>query len=147
MKKDGGSKSTIIISSSKSVLVYALHSLEYVLGLVRFRVYVPKLYMYVCDEDVLTECQCQNWFAKFRFCNFNLEDAPRPGSPANRLITTREIAERFNLLNATVYKHIKCLELISKLDKWVLHVLTERNLLRCINDCNTLIRRQRYDPF
>ena len=28
---------------SKSVLVYALHSLEYVLGLARFRVFVPNL--------------------------------------------------------------------------------------------------------
>ena len=32
-------------------------------------------------EDVLTECQCQNRFAKFRAANFNLEDAPRPGRP------------------------------------------------------------------
>ena len=31
MKKSGGSESTIIIGPSKSVLVYALHSLEYVL--------------------------------------------------------------------------------------------------------------------
>ena len=37
MKKGGGSESTIIIGPSKSVLVYALHSLEYVLGLARFR--------------------------------------------------------------------------------------------------------------
>ena len=57
--------------------------------------------------DVLTEPQCQNWFAKFRSDNFNLVDAPRPGRPlevdvdkiktlvdANRRITTREIAER-----------------------------------------------------
>ena len=36
-------KSTIIIGPSKSVLVYALHSLVYVLGLARFRVFVPKL--------------------------------------------------------------------------------------------------------
>ena len=43
MKKGGGSGSTIIIGPSKSVLVYALHSLEYVLGLARFRVFVPKL--------------------------------------------------------------------------------------------------------
>ena len=42
MKKGSGSKSTIIIGPSKSVLVYALHSLEYVLGLARFRVFVPK---------------------------------------------------------------------------------------------------------
>ena len=43
MKKGGGSASTIIVGPSKSVLVYALHSIEYVLGLARFRVFVPKL--------------------------------------------------------------------------------------------------------
>ena len=42
-KKDGGSASTIIIGPSKSVLVYALHSLEYVPGIDRFRVFVPIL--------------------------------------------------------------------------------------------------------
>ena len=42
----GGSDSTIIIGPSKSVLVYALHSLEYVIGLARFRLFVPKLYYY-----------------------------------------------------------------------------------------------------
>ena len=44
MKKGGGSESTIIIGPSKSVLVCAFHSLEYVLGLARFRVFVPNLY-------------------------------------------------------------------------------------------------------
>ena len=44
MKKGGGSESTIIVGPSKSVLVYALHSLEYVLGLARFRVFVPNLF-------------------------------------------------------------------------------------------------------
>ena len=43
MKKGGSSESTIIVGPSKSVLVYALHSLEYVLGLAVFRVFVPKL--------------------------------------------------------------------------------------------------------
>ena len=46
MKKGGGSQSTITIGPSKSVLVYALHSLEYVLGLARLRVFVPKLLYY-----------------------------------------------------------------------------------------------------
>ena len=46
MEKGGGSESTIIIGPSESVLVYALHSLEYVLGLARFRVFVPKLLLY-----------------------------------------------------------------------------------------------------
>ena len=44
MKKGGGSESIIIVGPSKSVLVYALHSLEYVVGLARFRVFVPNLY-------------------------------------------------------------------------------------------------------
>ena len=35
------------LNSSKFVLVYALHSLEYVLGLARFRVFVPKLHYYL----------------------------------------------------------------------------------------------------
>ena len=38
---------TIIIGQSKSVLVCALHSLEYVLGLARFRVFVPNIYIYI----------------------------------------------------------------------------------------------------
>ena len=42
MSKGGGSESTIIIGPSKSVLVYALQSVEYVVGLARFRVFVPK---------------------------------------------------------------------------------------------------------
>ena len=46
MKKGGGSESTIIIGPSKSVLAYALHSLEYVLGLAGFWVFVPKLLLY-----------------------------------------------------------------------------------------------------
>ena len=44
MNKAGGSDSTIIIAPTKSVLVYALHSLEYVLGLAQFRVFVPNIY-------------------------------------------------------------------------------------------------------
>ena len=70
-------------------------------------------------EDVLTERQCQNWFAKFRSGNFDIEDAPRSGRPveaedtikalidANWRITTREIAERLNLSNSTVHDHLK----------------------------------------
>ena len=42
----GGSESTIIIGPSKSVLVYALHSLEYDLGLARLRVFGTKFYYY-----------------------------------------------------------------------------------------------------
>ena len=87
---------------------------------------------------------------------FNLENATRPGrtlkadvakkkslADANRRITTPEIAETLNLSHATVHKHIKRLGLICKLEIWVPHVLAEI----CINDCDTLIRCQRNEPF
>ncbi|GFX54047.1 histone-lysine N-methyltransferase SETMAR [Trichonephila clavipes] len=93
----------------------------------------------VYGEGVLTVRQCQNWFAKFRSGNFDVEDAPRSRRPveadknaikalvdANWRITTREIGLRLNLSNSTVYDHLKGLGLSSKLDVWVPHVLTER---------------------
>ena len=114
----------------------------------------------VYGEDVLTERQCQNWFAKFRSGNFDVEDAPRSGRPveanedtikalidANRRITTREIAERLTLSNSTVHHHLKRLGFISKLDIWVPHILTEKNLCRRVDVCDLLLKRQEYDPF
>ena len=52
MKKGRGSESTVIIGPSKSVLFYALHSLEYVLVLDRFRVFVPKLYYIIVENGL-----------------------------------------------------------------------------------------------
>ena len=114
----------------------------------------------VYGEDVLTVRQCQNWFAKFRSGNFDVEDTPRSGRPveadedtikalvdANRRITTREIAERLNLSNSTVHNHLKRIGLISKLDIWVPHALTERNLCRRVDVCDLLLKRQENDPF
>ncbi|XP_039304822.1 histone-lysine N-methyltransferase SETMAR-like [Solenopsis invicta] len=86
-------------------------------------------------------------------------DAPHSGRPveadedtikalidANRRITTTcEIAERFGSSNLIVYDYLKHLGLISKLDIWVPHVLTERNL--CVDVCDLLLKRQKNDLF
>ena len=61
-----------------------------------------KLYDVYCEKP-LTERQCQNWFARFRFGDFYLKDATRSGHPTevdddkmkamienNRRNTTRE---------------------------------------------------------
>ncbi|GFX97709.1 mariner Mos1 transposase [Trichonephila clavipes] len=71
----------------------------------------------VYGEGVLTVRQCQNWFAKFRSGNFDVEDPPRSGKPvetdkdvikalvdANRQITTLEIGLSFSI-NSEVYCH------------------------------------------
>ncbi|GFS64032.1 histone-lysine N-methyltransferase SETMAR [Trichonephila clavipes] len=114
----------------------------------------------VFGEGVLKVHQCQNWFAKFQSGNFDVEDAPRSGRSveadkdaikalvdANRRITTREIELRLNLSNSTVYDHLKGLGLSSKLDVWVPHVLTERNLCRRIDVCDSLLKRHENDSF
>ncbi|GFU40109.1 histone-lysine N-methyltransferase SETMAR [Trichonephila clavipes] len=114
----------------------------------------------VYGEGVLTVCQCQNWFVIFRSGNFDVEDAPRSGRPveadkdaikalvdANQRITTREIGLRLNLSNSTVYDHLKGLGLSSKLDVWVPHGLTQRNLCHRIDVCDSLLKRHENDPF
>ncbi|XP_047362644.1 histone-lysine N-methyltransferase SETMAR-like [Vespa velutina] len=114
----------------------------------------------VYGQVVLTVRQCQNWFAKFRSGNFDVEDAPCFGRSveadketikalvdANPRITTHEISERLNLSNSTVYDHLKGLGLTSKLDVWVPHVLTESNLCRRVDVCDLLLKRLENDPF
>ncbi|XP_046828276.1 histone-lysine N-methyltransferase SETMAR-like [Vespa crabro] len=88
------------------------------------------------------------------------KDASRSGRPveadkdtikalvdANRRITTREIGERLNLSNSTVYDHLKGLGLTSKLDILVPHVLTERNFCRRVDVCDSFLKRHENDPF
>ena len=73
---------------------------------------------YVYGEKSLTECQCQNLFARFRSGDFHLKDAPRSGRPIevdddkikaiiknNRCSTTREIAEKLNISHTCVGRH------------------------------------------
>ena len=80
MKKCGGSESTIIIGPSKSVLVYALHSLENVLGLARFRISAKYVCMYVNDVKLFlsySDYNCQRLLqedlvALKTWCDYNL---------------------------------------------------------------------------
>ncbi|KFM68892.1 Histone-lysine N-methyltransferase SETMAR, partial [Stegodyphus mimosarum] len=62
-------------------------------------------------------------------------------------MATLEISERINLSNSTVHDHWKRLGLISRLDIWVPHVLTERNFCHCIDICDLLPKHQENDPF
>ncbi|GFS83870.1 histone-lysine N-methyltransferase SETMAR [Trichonephila clavipes] len=75
------------------------------------------------------------------------KDAIKALVDANRRITTREIGLRLNLSNSTVYDHLKGLGLSSKLNVWVPYVLTERNLCRRIDVCDSLLKRHENDPF
>ena len=104
----------------------------------------------VYGEKSLTERQCQNWFARFRYENFNLKDAPRFGRTTeidddkikamiedNRRSMTREIAEKLNISHTCVERHLKELGYVDKLDIWVPHKLNEIELTKRISIYNS----------
>ncbi|GFS85479.1 histone-lysine N-methyltransferase SETMAR [Trichonephila clavipes] len=78
----------------------------------------------VYGEDVLTVCQCQNWFVKFRSGNCDVEDAPRSGRPVEADKDT-----------------IKALVDANR------RITTQRNLCRRIDVCDSLLKRHENDPF
>ncbi|GFY08473.1 histone-lysine N-methyltransferase SETMAR [Trichonephila clavipes] len=105
----------------------------------------------VYGEGVLTVRQCQNWFAKFRSGNFDVEGAPHSGRPveadkdaikalvdANRRITTRQIGLRLNLSNSTVYDHLKGLGLSSKSSMYGFPMFSQREI--CVAALTSAIR-------
>ena len=88
----------------------------------------------VYNKKSLTERQCQNWFAGFHSGYFDLKDASRSGRPTevdddkikamienNRRSTTREIAEKLDILHTCVERHLKQLGYVNKLDICVPH--------------------------
>ena len=73
----------------------------------------------VCGDKCLIERQCQNWFARFRFGNFDVKDEPRPGRPivekveeilckieVVRHISSRDITTELNIDHKTVLNHL-----------------------------------------
>ena len=45
----------MLLVKAKFVLVYALHSLEYVLDLARFRVFMPNIYIYIYKHGIVEQ--------------------------------------------------------------------------------------------
>ncbi|GFW55586.1 HTH_48 domain-containing protein [Trichonephila clavipes] len=78
----------------------------------------------VYGEGVLTVRQCQNWFAKFRSGNFDVEFAPRSGRPVE--------ADK-DAIKALVDANRQ--------------ITTQRNLCRRIDVCDSLLIRHENDPF
>ncbi|GFU48028.1 histone-lysine N-methyltransferase SETMAR [Trichonephila clavipes] len=78
----------------------------------------------VYGEGVLAVRQCQNWFAKFRSGNFDVEDAKRSGRPVE--------ADK-DAIKALVDAN------------W--RITTQRNLCRRIEVCDSLLKRHENYPF
>ncbi|XP_061722930.1 histone-lysine N-methyltransferase SETMAR-like [Cydia pomonella] len=114
----------------------------------------------VYGDDCLRERQCQNWFARFRSGIFDLKDEPRPGRPTvekvdqilneievDRYISSRDIAVKLNVDHKTVLNHLHKLGYQKKLDTWVPHELTLKNLMDRVSICESLLKRNEIKPF
>ena len=86
----------------------------------------------------VSERTAQDWFARFRQGNFNLEDLPRSGRPsevdddrlrtlveADPRQTTRELAQVLDVDHETVTSHLHQLGKVCKLAQWVPHQLSD----------------------
>lgn len=114
----------------------------------------------VYGEDAVSERRTQEWFARFRSGNFDVKDARRSGRPivenadkimelieVDRHVSTRSIAQELNTTHTTVLNHLSKAGYKKKLDVWVPHDLTQKNLFDRIDACDTLLNRNKIDPF
>ncbi|KAJ0175950.1 hypothetical protein K1T71_008124 [Dendrolimus kikuchii] len=102
----------------------------------------------------------QIWFKRFKSGNFDIEDARRSGHPVtdkidvifekveqDRHISSYDVAGELGIDHKTVLAHLKKAGYTKKLDIWVPHELTERNLMNRVLICDSLLRRNETEPF
>ena len=114
----------------------------------------------VYGDDAVSVRVAQQWFARFRSGNFDVKDAPRSGRPIvekvdeimekidqDRHISCHDIAKALNIHHQTVLNHLKKAGYKKKLDVWVPHELSVKNLMDRINICDSLLKRNEIEPF
>ena len=103
------------------------------------------------------ECTVQQWFKKFCKGDRSLEDEvwwlatgsdqPRAIIETDHLTTIGEVAEEINIDLFTVIGHLKQIEKVKRLDKWVLHELTTNQQNRPFEVLSSLILHNNNAPF
>ncbi|CAK9808456.1 Histone-lysine N-methyltransferase SETMAR [Anthophora quadrimaculata] len=114
----------------------------------------------VYGESAVAERTVRKWFARFKAGNFDLEDQERQGRPSttdedlikseiedNPRSTLRQLAEMLNKSKSTIHDHIVKIGYVNRLDVWVPHDLTEKNLLDRISICDSLYKRNEETSF
>ncbi|KAJ0171889.1 hypothetical protein K1T71_012652 [Dendrolimus kikuchii] len=92
------------------------------------------------------------WFKRFQSGNFDIKDARRFGRPVtdkidaifakveqDRHISRYNVVGELGLDHKTVLAHLKKAGYTKKLDIWVPHELTERNLMNRVLICDSLL--------
>ena len=115
---------------------------------------------YVYGHDAVSLRSCQRWFEKFRSGNFSVKDSSRTSRPTeintdkikvllneNPYLTARDIAEDLQISHTSVLNHIRKIGYVNRLDAWVPYALTEAQLARRTEICDSLIRREKNHSF
>lgn len=114
----------------------------------------------VYGPDTVTANYAQFWFRRFRSGIFDVKDAPRTGRPVvenvdkvteiievDRHVSSRSIAQELKIDHKTVLNHLHKAGFKKKLDVWVPHQLTPKNMMDRISICEALAKRNEIDPF
>ena len=114
----------------------------------------------VYGENVLSSRTCRKWFQRFRAGNFCLEDEERSGRPPqtdedkirdliekSRSLTVQETSNVLKIPKTTIHRCLKKMGMMSKLNVWLPHELTERNRLERTTACMPLLARNKHEPF
>ncbi|XP_025157458.1 histone-lysine N-methyltransferase SETMAR-like [Harpegnathos saltator] len=110
--------------------------------------------------NIVSNATAKRWFQRFRSGNMDVEDETRSGRPivenvdkimeiveSDRHASTYSIAQELKISQKTVWNHLHKAGLKKKLDVWVPHELTQKNLLDRIHACDSLLKRNEIDPF
>ena len=93
-------------------------------------------------EGAVTDQTCQKWFTKFHTGDFSLDNAPLSGRPVevdsdqiktvienSQCYTTQETADILKISKSSIENHLHQLGYVNGFDVWVLHKLSEKNVL------------------
>ncbi|XP_072756194.1 histone-lysine N-methyltransferase SETMAR-like [Anoplolepis gracilipes] len=114
----------------------------------------------VYEPNTVSNATAKRWFQRFRSGNMDVEDEARFGRPiienvdkimeiveSDRHVSTYSIARELKISQKTVWNHLHKAGLKKKLDVWMPHELTQKNLLDRIDACDSLLKRNEIDPF
>ncbi|GFU93743.1 histone-lysine N-methyltransferase SETMAR [Trichonephila clavipes] len=110
--------------------------------------------------DTVTASYVQFWFRRFRSGIFDVKDAPPTGRPivknvdkiteiikVDRHVSSRSIIQELKIDHKTILNHLSKVGFKKKLDVWVPHKLTPKNMMDRISICEALAKWNEIDPF
>lgn len=114
----------------------------------------------VYEDCALNESTVRKWFARFKAGKTDLEDDHRSGRPridtsdrvielvtSNPGLTISEIEHMTGLSHGTVWNRLHAAGFSNKRNIWLPHDLTDRQLMKRVDVCDLLLKKNSKEPF